>query len=31
VPDVSAAGAYYQEVLGFRCEYAAGDPPEFAI
>ncbi len=31
VPDVSAAGTYYQEVLGFRCEYAAGDPPEFAI
>ena len=31
VPDVARAGAYYQRVLGFRCEYAAGDPPEFAI
>jgi len=31
VPDVARAGAYYQEVLGFRCEYAAGDPPEFAV
>jgi uncharacterized glyoxalase superfamily protein PhnB len=29
VPDVDAAGAYYREVLGFRCEYAAGT--EFAI
>jgi hypothetical protein len=31
VPDVSTAGAYYQETLGFQCEYAAGHPPEFAI
>jgi uncharacterized glyoxalase superfamily protein PhnB len=31
VPDVLAAGTYYQQVLGFQCEYAAGDPPEFAI
>jgi uncharacterized glyoxalase superfamily protein PhnB len=31
VPDVSSIGAHYQEVLGFRCEYAAGTPPEFAI
>jgi hypothetical protein len=31
VPDVLAAGTYYQQVLGFRCEYAAGNPPEFAI
>jgi catechol 2,3-dioxygenase-like lactoylglutathione lyase family enzyme len=31
VPDVAAAGAYYRDVLGFRCEYSAGDPPEFAI
>lgn len=31
VPDVSLAGTYYQEVLGFQCEYTAGDPPEFAI
>ena len=31
VPDVSTACAYYQEVLGFRCDYSAGDPPEFAL
>ncbi len=31
VPDVASAGTYYREVLGFECEYAAGDPPEFAI
>lgn len=31
VPDVAAAGAYYRDVCGFECEYAAGDPPEFAI
>jgi catechol 2,3-dioxygenase-like lactoylglutathione lyase family enzyme len=31
VPDVDATGSYYRRVLGFRCEYAAGDPPEFAI
>jgi uncharacterized glyoxalase superfamily protein PhnB len=31
VPDVAGAGAHYRDVLGFRCEYAAGDPPEFAI
>ena len=31
VPDVAAAGTYYREVLGFQCEYAAGEPPEFAI
>jgi uncharacterized glyoxalase superfamily protein PhnB len=31
VPDVAAIGAHYQDVLGFRCEYSAGDPPEFAV
>ena len=31
VPDVASIGAYYRDVLGFRCEYAAGDPPEFAL
>jgi catechol 2,3-dioxygenase-like lactoylglutathione lyase family enzyme len=31
VPDVAAAGTYYREVLGFQCEYDAGEPPEFAI
>ncbi len=31
VPDVAATGRYYAEVLGFRCEYAAGEPPEFAV
>jgi catechol 2,3-dioxygenase-like lactoylglutathione lyase family enzyme len=31
VADVAAIGAYYRDVLGFRCEYSAGDPPEFAI
>jgi catechol 2,3-dioxygenase-like lactoylglutathione lyase family enzyme len=31
VSDVSSIGSYYRDVLGFRCEYAAGDPPEFAV
>lgn len=31
VTDVAALGGYYETVLGFRREYAAGDPPEFAI
>ena len=31
VPDVASIGAYYQDVLGFQREYAAEDPPEFAI
>lgn len=31
VPDVAAAGRYYRETLGFECEYAAGEPQEFAI
>ena len=31
VPDVRAIGSYYRDVLGFECEYAAGDPPEFAV
>ena len=31
VAEVSTIGAYYRDVLGFQCDYAAGDPPEFAI
>lgn len=31
VPNVAQIGAYYRDVLGFSCEYAAGEPPEFAI
>jgi uncharacterized glyoxalase superfamily protein PhnB len=31
VSDVSTTGAYYRDVLGFECEYSAGDPPEFAL
>ncbi|MES2304604.1 MAG: VOC family protein [Gemmatimonadota bacterium] len=31
VTDVAATLSYYQEVVGFREEYRAGSPPEFAI
>jgi uncharacterized glyoxalase superfamily protein PhnB len=31
VQEVPAIGAYYRDVLGFRCEYSAGNPPEFAV
>jgi catechol 2,3-dioxygenase-like lactoylglutathione lyase family enzyme len=31
VPDVASIGIYYGDVLGFACEYSAGNPPEFAI
>lgn len=31
VGDVAAAGRHYEDVLGFTREYAAGNPPEFAI
>ena len=31
VADVASTGAWYREVLGFDCEYSAGDPPEFAM
>jgi catechol 2,3-dioxygenase-like lactoylglutathione lyase family enzyme len=31
VPDVERAAAHYERVLGFRREYSAGSPPEFAI
>jgi uncharacterized glyoxalase superfamily protein PhnB len=31
VEDVARLGAWYRDVLGFACDYAAGDPPEFAI
>ena len=31
VPDVTAAGDYYEKVFGFTREYLGGDPAEFAI
>ena len=31
VADVKALAAYYERVFGFKSEYSAGDPPEFAI
>ena len=31
VPDVERSATHYERVLGFRREYAAGSPPEFAI
>lgn len=31
VADVATAGEYYRKVLGFECEYVAGDPPVFAV
>jgi catechol 2,3-dioxygenase-like lactoylglutathione lyase family enzyme len=31
VNDVDASAAHYERVLGFRREYVAGSPPEFAI
>jgi catechol 2,3-dioxygenase-like lactoylglutathione lyase family enzyme len=31
VPDVARAVTHYERVLGFRPEYVAGSPPEFAI
>jgi catechol 2,3-dioxygenase-like lactoylglutathione lyase family enzyme len=31
VTDVKASAAYYERVLGFACEYAAGSPPQFAM
>lgn len=31
VPDVARIGQYYRDVLGFECEYAAGEPLEFAV
>ena len=31
VPDVALTARYYEEVIGFRTEYGAGDPPGFAI
>jgi catechol 2,3-dioxygenase-like lactoylglutathione lyase family enzyme len=31
VPDVRATAEEYERVLGFRVEYAAGEPPLFAI
>jgi catechol 2,3-dioxygenase-like lactoylglutathione lyase family enzyme len=31
VSDVEQSAAHYERVLGFRREYAAGTPPQFAI
>ena len=31
VADVGASATYYERVLGFRCDYVAGTPPEFAM
>jgi uncharacterized glyoxalase superfamily protein PhnB len=31
VADVAAAATHYENVLGFKREYVAGDPPQFAI
>jgi predicted enzyme related to lactoylglutathione lyase len=31
VADVERTVAHYESVLGFRCEYAGGTPPMFAI
>jgi len=31
VADVRRLAAHYERVFGFRSEYSAGDPPEFAI
>lgn len=31
VPNVDESAAYYNRVLGFRTEYAAGSPAQFAI
>jgi uncharacterized glyoxalase superfamily protein PhnB len=31
VSDVAQSATYYEEVLGFRREYIAGSPPQFAI
>lgn len=31
VADVASAASHYETVLGFKREYVAGDPPQFAI
>ena len=31
VADVERSAEHYERVLGFRAEYAAGSPPQFAI
>lgn len=31
VADVRRSAGYYEKVFGFRSDYSAGDPPEFAI
>jgi catechol 2,3-dioxygenase-like lactoylglutathione lyase family enzyme len=31
ISDVERSVAFYEEILGFRCEYSAGTPAQFAI
>ncbi|HYM62288.1 MAG TPA: VOC family protein [Thermoanaerobaculia bacterium] len=31
VADVASSAAHYEQTLGFKCDYMAGSPPEFAI
>lgn len=31
VANVERSVAFYEQTLGFRCEYSAGSPPQFAI
>jgi catechol 2,3-dioxygenase-like lactoylglutathione lyase family enzyme len=31
VADVAASAAHYERIFGFRTEYTAGSPPEFAM
>jgi catechol 2,3-dioxygenase-like lactoylglutathione lyase family enzyme len=31
VADLERSAAHYEQVLGFRCEYSGGTPPQFAI
>ena len=31
VPDVATTTTYYERVLGFKRDYVAGEPPQFAI
>lgn len=31
VPNVERSAAFYEQTLGFRCEYSAGTPRQFAI
>lgn len=31
VADVAATATHYEQIFGFRCDYVAGDPAQFAI